>query len=73
MPSPRHAFQQEINGREYRIEISLVTTGRWRAEVVTQYGGPTALMPFYGHSADAARDGLTSWLARVNRGSDGAR
>ena len=65
---PRHiAFQQEINGREYWIEVKPVHGGRWRAEVVTPYGGPTALMPFYGTSPDAARDGLTSWLSCVHR------
>jgi hypothetical protein len=70
---PRHlAFQQEINGRHYRIEVSLVAHDRWRAEVVTQFGGPTALMPFYGASPDAARDGLTSWLTRVDRPPDPA-
>ncbi len=70
MPSRSVSFQHEINGREYRIEVSPVNTGRWRAEVVTQYGGPTALMPFYGTSADAAKDGLTSWLSKFHRGPD---
>jgi hypothetical protein len=67
MPPPSKLFQQEINGRAYRIEVSPVHNGRWRAEVVTQYGGPTALMPFYGTSPETARDGLTSWLSRVHR------
>lgn len=72
MPPRPVSFQQQINGREYRIEVSPVHNGRWRAEVVTQYGGPTALMPFYGTSPDAARDGLTSWLARIHRPADAA-
>jgi hypothetical protein len=63
----RLSFQQDINGREYRIEVSAVHNGRWRAEVVTKYGGPTALMPFYDTTPDAARDGLTAWLSRVHR------
>jgi hypothetical protein len=67
MPSRPLSFQQEINGRQYRIEVSPITSGRWRAEVVTQFGGPTALMPFYGSSPDAARDGLTAWLSRIHR------
>ena len=50
-----------------------VGTGRWRAEVVTQYGGPSALMPFYGVSADAARDGLASWLSSLRREPGTAR
>ena len=66
MPPTRQSFHQQINGREYRIEVSHVATNRWRAEVVTPYGGPTALMPFYGTSADAARDGLSAWLSRVD-------
>lgn len=66
MPPRALSFRQEINGRQYRIEVSAVTTGRWRAEVVTQFGGPTALMPFYGSSPDAARDGLTAWLSRIH-------
>jgi hypothetical protein len=60
------SFRQEINGREYRIDVSPVND-RWRAEVVTPYGGPTALMPFYGASPDAARDGLTAWLSSLYR------
>lgn len=44
-----------------------MSNGRWRAEVVTQYGGPTALMPFYGISLEAARDGLTAWLSHTHR------
>jgi hypothetical protein len=67
------AFEQQINGRDYRIEISRVHGGRWRAEVVTKYGGPTALMPFYGTSADAARDGLTTWLSSLYREPDATR
>lgn len=73
MPPRRQSFQQEINGREYRIEVSPVTTGRWRAEVVTRYGGPTALMPFYGASPEAAREGLTTWLSRVQTSREAAR
>lgn len=72
--SPRClSFQQNINGRDYRIEVSLVTQGRWRAEVVTPYGGPTALMPFYGASPDGAREGLMAWLSSIHREQGPAR
>jgi hypothetical protein len=70
---PRLFFQQKINDREYRIEVLAIATNRWRAEVVTEYGGPTALMPFYGASPDAARDGLTSWLSRIHRQPEASR
>jgi hypothetical protein len=73
MPPRRLSFQQDIHGREYRIEVSAVANGRWRAEVVTQYGGPTALMPFYGASPDAAREGLTTWLSRAHRQPESSR
>lgn len=63
--APR-VIEHQINGRVYRIEVALVSR-RWRARVVNKYGGPTALMPFYGTTAeDAARD-LSGWLARVHR------
>ena len=67
------SFQQQINGREYRIVVSPVGSGRWRAQVVTAYGGPTALMPFYGSTPDAACEGLSAWLARVNKSVDAPR
>lgn len=70
MPSRRYAFSEVVNGRNYRIEVCSMNNGRWRAEVVTQYGGPTALMPFYGTSPEAAREGLTTWLANTNRPSE---
>lgn len=67
------SFQQQINGREYRIVVSPVASGRWRAQVVTAYGGPTALMPFYGATPDAAREGLSAWLARVHQSTETPR
>jgi hypothetical protein len=69
MPSRPLRFKEEINGREYRIEVASVPPGRWRAQVVTPYGGPTALMPFYGTTPELAASSLTAWLARVNRAS----
>ena len=73
MSPRRFSFDQQINGRDYHIEVSPVTNGRWRAEVVTSYGGPTALMPFYDSSPDGARDGLTAWLSSIHRQQDPAR
>jgi len=69
MPSRPLRFKEQINGREYRIEVAPVPTGRWRAQVVTAYGGPTALMPFYGTTPELAASSLTAWLTRVNRTS----
>jgi len=55
-------FDQTINGKTYRIEAMLVDPDRWRAYLVRVPGGSTALMPFYGPTADAAVDQLTAWL-----------
>lgn len=60
-------FQELINGREYRIEVAAVGAHRWRAQVLTAYGGPTALMPFYGTTPELAASELAAYLARVNR------
>ena len=60
-------IEQHINGRLYYIELSQVQRTRWRAHVVTAQGAPTALMPFYADSADAAAQRLTEWLTRLNR------
>ncbi len=59
-------IEHRINGRLYRIEVSPVSR-QWRARVVNQFGGPTALMPFYGATAEAAANDLSGWLARVHR------
>jgi hypothetical protein len=60
-------FKEQINGREYRIEVAAVGAHRWRAQVMTAHGGPTALMPFYGTTPELAASELTAYLARVNR------
>ena len=60
-------FNEQINGREYRIEVAAVGAHRWRAQVMTAYGGPTALMPFYGTTPETAASELTAYLARVTR------
>jgi hypothetical protein len=58
---------QQINGREYRIEVTQLASQRWRAQVLNAYGGPTALMPFYDATADEALSRLTDWLSRAHR------
>jgi hypothetical protein len=58
---------QHVDGRDYRIEVTQLTTERWRAQVLNAYGGPTALMPFYDATADQAVGRLTEWLSRAHR------
>jgi hypothetical protein len=60
-------FDETIDDRKYRILVSQVRKDTWRAQVVTAYGGPTAVMPFYGSTPDLARTELTSWLTRVHK------
>jgi len=62
-----HRIVQQINGRDYRIEVTQLTSHRWRAQVLNAYGGPTALMPFYDATADEALSRLTDWLSRAHR------
>jgi hypothetical protein len=62
-----HRFVQQIDGRDYRIEVTQLTSERWRAQVLNAYGGPTALMPFYDQTADQAVGRLTEWLSRAHR------
>ena len=40
----------------------LVDPDRWRAYLVSVPGVSTALMPFYGPTADEAVEQLTTWL-----------
>jgi hypothetical protein len=67
MTSRALRFKEQINGRDYRIEVAPVGAHRWRAQVITAYGGPTALMPFYGTTPELAASELTAYLARVHR------
>lgn len=70
---PRRSVQRierHINGRLYYIELSQVQRQRWRAHVVTAQGAPTALMPFYDDTADAAAQRLAEWLSRLHRPSE---
>lgn len=58
-----HHFEEAINGRVYRIEVSHVGPGRWRAQITRTPGGSAALMPFYGETPDAAAAQLSRWLS----------
>ncbi|MBI1872312.1 MAG: hypothetical protein HYS05_00310 [Acidobacteria bacterium] len=60
-------FEEQIGGRVYHIEAAQVGTHRWRAQIARRPGMPTALMPFYGATADEAASLLTAWLARAHR------
>ena len=59
-------FEETINGREYRIEVSPVGN-RWRAQIARAPGGSRAMMPFYGPTPDDAAHQLTGWLERAGR------
>lgn len=62
-----YRFEETINGREYRIEVSAVSTGQWRAQLMRVPGGSCALMPFYGTTPEEAARQLTDWLGRAHR------
>lgn len=74
VPTAVHRFQELIAGRPYLIEVAAVAQDRWRAYIVRLPGVPTALMPFYGTTPDAAASQLRQWLTRAHeRALDGAR
>ncbi|HET7697934.1 MAG TPA: hypothetical protein VFK57_19630 [Vicinamibacterales bacterium] len=54
-------FDETINGREYKIEVSAVGT-KWRAQIARAPGGSRAMMPFYGATPHEAVHHLSSWL-----------
>ena len=54
-------FEETINGREYRIEVSAVGN-QYRAQIARAPGGSRAMMPFYGHTPDEAVRLLSRWL-----------
>ena len=61
-----HRFEETIGGRAYHIEVREVSN-RWRAQLRRTPGVPTAMMPFYGPTPDAAAQLLTEWLTRAHR------
>jgi len=56
-------FDETINGREYRIEVSAVGSDKWRAQIARAGGGSRAMMPFYGRTTDEAVKHLSQWLS----------
>jgi hypothetical protein len=64
-------FRETIGGHVYHIEASMVCDDRWRAQIARGPGLPTALMPFYGPTADEAARQLSAWLTRAHRGVSG--
>jgi hypothetical protein len=55
-------FDETINGREYRIEVSTVDRNTYRAQIARAPGGSRAMMPFYGSTPDEAVAHLSRWL-----------
>jgi hypothetical protein len=55
-------FEEIINGREYRIEVSAVGTNTYRAQIARAPGGSRAMMPFYGRTPVEAVEHLSQWL-----------
>jgi hypothetical protein len=67
-------FVRQIGDRTYIIEASPVAVDRWRAQIARRPGMPSALMPFYGPTADAAAALLEQWLTLAHRArSEAAR
>ena len=64
-------FHKSISGRVYHIEASMLRDDRWRAQIARLPGMPTAMMPFYGETADEAARLLFDWLARAHRAMSG--
>ena len=61
-----HTYEQEIAGRMYLIEVSLVAASRWRAQIARRPGMATSLMPFYGQTPEEAARELSKWLSLVS-------
>lgn len=56
-------FDETINGRAYRIEVSAVGIDTFRAQIARAPGGSRAMMPFYGRTPDEAVRHLSHWLS----------
>jgi hypothetical protein len=59
----QYRFEEVINGREYRIEVSSVGRGKWRAQIARAPGSSGGTMPFYGTTPVEAAEQLSRWLA----------
>lgn len=62
-----HHSDEVIEGRTYHIEVACIAQDRWRAHVVRTPGVPTAMMPFYGATADDAARQVSAWLTLAHR------
>jgi hypothetical protein len=58
-----HRFEEVINGREFKIEVSPVAPDKWRAQLARVPGGTAATMPFYGKTPHEAAGQLSRWLS----------
>ena len=65
-------FEETINGREYRIDVSAVGD-RYRAQIAKAPGGSRAMMPFYGHTPAEAVQLLSRWLTLNHVGTQIAK
>jgi hypothetical protein len=61
-----HRYEETINGRAYRIEVSNVGRDKWRAQITRTPGSQGAMMPFYGATPDEAAEHLSRWLAIIH-------
>jgi hypothetical protein len=68
MPKLTQRYEQEIGGHLYVIEASPLQENRWRAQIARRPGMPSALMPFYGRTAEEAASQLVRWLTLAHRG-----
>jgi hypothetical protein len=68
-----HRFEESIEGQQYLIEVEPVGGSQWRACMVRRPGVPTALMPFYASTPEAAADLLRQWLRRARRRTAGGQ
>ena len=62
----QHRYEETINGRAYRIEVSSVGRDKWRAQIARTPGGSSAMMPFYGTTPDEAASLLSQWLWKAS-------
>jgi hypothetical protein len=62
---------ETVEGRTYQIEVSRISSDRWRAHLVRLPGLPNAMMPFYGKTPEGAAQLLAQWLARAQGSAQG--
>lgn len=73
MTTTTHRFEETINGRDYRIEVSGVGLHQWRAQIARLPGGCAAMMPFYGRTPDEAARQLIQWLSMAHKAGAGRK